>query len=162
MNRPPETSLPDATDHSADANCLHLADILSGVDGIAFQVNLLALNAAVEAARSSEPDCGAFVAAEVRRLARRSAEAAQHVQSLIGDRVGGSSDLERHAVQTMDDILASIRRVSEIVTGLGSATCAPVGTLGTQSAPAAERLRVQAHRMVQAVDRCARRPGSAA
>ncbi len=96
-----------------------IADIIGVIDGIAFQTNILALNAAVEAARAGEQGRGfAVVASEVRSLAGRSAEAAREIKSLIGasvERVERGSTLVDQAGATMDEVVASIHRVTEIV-----------------------------------------------
>ena len=97
-----------------------VADIVSVIDGIAFQTNILALNAAVEAARAGEQGRGfAVVASEVRSLAQRSAAAAKEIKVLIGDSVGkveNGSKLVEQAGSTMNDIVASIKRVTEVMT----------------------------------------------
>jgi methyl-accepting chemotaxis protein len=96
-----------------------IVDIISVIDGIAFQTNILALNAAVEAARAGEQGRGfAVVAAEVRSLAQRSAAAAKEIKSLINDsveKVDVGSRLVESAGKTMDDIVASVRRVTDIM-----------------------------------------------
>jgi len=101
-------------------------DIISVIDGIAFQTNILALNAAVEAARAGEQGRGfAVVASEVRNLAQRSAGAAKEIKELIGnsvDQVDIGSKLVKEAGATMDDVVASVRRVTDIVGEITSAT----------------------------------------
>ena len=101
-------------------------DIISVIDGIAFQTNILALNAAVEAARAGEQGRGfAVVASEVRNLAQRSAGAAKEIKELIGNSVGQvdiGSKLVKEAGATMDDVVASVRRVTDIVGEITSAT----------------------------------------
>ena len=103
-----------------------IADIIGVIDGIAFQTNILALNAAVEAARAGEQGRGfAVVAGEVRSLAQRSAEAAREIKSLISDsvqRVEQGTEQVGRAGATMDEIVASIRRVADIVAEISAAS----------------------------------------
>jgi methyl-accepting chemotaxis protein len=103
-----------------------IADIITVIDGIAFQTNILALNAAVEAARAGEQGRGfAVVAGEVRNLAQRSAAAAKEIKGLIGDsvsRVEAGSRLVDQAGRTMDEVVASVKRVSDIIGEIAAAS----------------------------------------
>jgi methyl-accepting chemotaxis protein len=152
-----------------------IADIISVIDGIAFQTNILALNAAVEAARAGEQGRGfAVVASEVRSLAGRSADAAKEIKSLISasvERVEQGTALVDKAGETMTDVVSSIRRVTDIMGEISSASneqasgVAQVGeavaqmdqatqqnaALVEEMAAAASSLRSQAAELVQAV-----------
>jgi len=103
-----------------------VADIISVIDGIAFQTNLLALNAAVEAARAGEQGRGfAVVAGEVRNLAGRSAEAAKEIKNLIGDsvqKVEHGTQLVDESGKTLDEIVAGVKKVSDIVSEIAAAS----------------------------------------
>ena len=96
-----------------------IADIIGVIDGIAFQTNILALNAAVEAARAGEQGRGfAVVASEVRSLAGRSAQAAKEIKELINasvERVETGTQLVQDAGTTMDDIVQSVQRVTDMI-----------------------------------------------
>ncbi len=158
-----------------DESSKRIADIISVIDGIAFQTNILALNAAVEAARAGEQGRGfAVVAGEVRTLASRSAEAAKEIKTLIGDsvqRVEQGSQLVGQAGTTMSEVVASIRRVTDIVGEISSASLEQShgvaqidkaitdmdqvtqqnAALVEEGAAAAESLREQARQLVQIV-----------
>jgi methyl-accepting chemotaxis protein len=103
-----------------------IVDIIGVIDGIAFQTNILALNAAVEAARAGEQGRGfAVVASEVRTLAQRSAAAAKEIKLLIDDsvsKVDAGAKLVDTAGTTMDEIVASVRRVTDIMGEISSAS----------------------------------------
>ena len=152
-----------------------IADIITVIDSIAFQTNILALNAAVEAARAGDQGRGfAVVASEVRSLAGRSAEAAKQIKQLIStsvERVGQGSKLVDQAGVTMKEVVSSIRRVTEIMSEISTASAeqsqgvAQVGdavakmdnatqqnaALVEETAAAAGSLRTQATQLVTTV-----------
>jgi methyl-accepting chemotaxis protein len=103
-----------------------IVDIISVIDGIAFQTNILALNAAVEAARAGEQGRGfAVVASEVRNLAQRSAAAAKEIKTLINDsvdKVAQGTDLADKAGQTMGEVVNSVKRVTDIMAEISAAS----------------------------------------
>jgi len=162
-----------------------IADIIGVIDGIAFQTNILALNAAVEAARAGEQGRGfAVVAGEVRNLAQRSAEAAKEIKGLIGtsvDKVEVGSRLVADAGQTMQEIVGSVQRVSDIIgeiTAAAGEQSEGIGQVNTavnqldqmtqqnaalveQSAAAAQSLKDQASRLAEVI-RVFRLEGSSA
>ena len=110
---------------SINASSKKIVEIIGVIDGIAFQTNILALNAAVEAARAGEQGRGfAVVASEVRNLAQRSAAAAKEIKTLIGDsveKVETGAKLVDQAGATMDEIVASVKRVTDIMGEISSA-----------------------------------------
>jgi methyl-accepting chemotaxis protein len=115
-----------ATMGSINDSSRKIVDIISVIDGIAFQTNILALNAAVEAARAGEQGRGfAVVASEVRTLAQRSAAAAKEIKQLIGDsveKVDTGTKLVDHTGATMREVVDSIQRVTDIMGEISSAS----------------------------------------
>jgi len=111
---------------SINSSSHQIADIIGVIDGIAFQTNILALNASVEAARAGEQGRGfAVVAAEVRNLAQRSASAAREIKGLIGDsvaKVDAGTRLVDQAGSTMDEILTSVKQVTDIMAQISLAS----------------------------------------
>ena len=152
-----------------------ITDIISVIDGIAFQTNILALNAAVEAARAGEQGRGfAVVASEVRSLAQRSADAAREIKTLIGasvEKVENGTQLVSEAGRSMEGIAAQVQRVSDLIGEISSGTSeqttgiSQVGEAVTQldqvtqqnaalveqSAAAADSLRHQAAKLAEVV-----------
>lgn len=117
-----------ATMHNIDEFARRIVDITGVIDGIAFQTNILALNAAVEAARAGEQGRGfAVVATEVRNLAQRSAVAAKEIKQLINEsaqQIAGGSALASEAGVTMNEIVAQVGRVAQIIASISSASSA--------------------------------------
>jgi len=158
-----------------NASSKKIADIIGVIDGIAFQTNILALNAAVEAARAGEQGRGfAVVAGEVRNLAQRSAQAAKEIKGLIGasvEKVESGSKLVADAGHTMQEIVGSVQRVTDIIgeiTAAASEQSDGISQVNTsvvqldqmtqqnaalveESAAAAESLKDQAAKLAKAV-----------
>jgi methyl-accepting chemotaxis protein len=157
------------------ASSKRIADIISVIDGIAFQTNILALNAAVEAARAGEQGRGfAVVASEVRSLAQRSAQAAREIKGLIGssvEKVEAGSSLVGSAGLTMGEIVNQVRTVSDLLAEISAASreqTTGIGQIGDavaqldqvtqqnaalveESAAAAQSLQAQAAQLARAV-----------
>jgi methyl-accepting chemotaxis protein len=115
-----------ATMSAINDSAKKIEDIISVIDGIAFQTNILALNAAVEAARAGEQGRGfAVVAGEVRNLAQRSASAAKEIKELITDSVNKTTEgtrLVENAGSTMEDVVSSVQRVADIISEISAAS----------------------------------------
>jgi methyl-accepting chemotaxis protein len=166
-----------ATMDEIQSSSKKIADIIAVIDGIAFQTNILALNAAVEAARAGEQGRGfAVVASEVRSLAQRSAEAAREIKGLIQasvEKVDTGSRLVANAGSTMNEIVASVQRVTDIIGEISAAASEQSSGLAQvngavtdldrmtqqnaalveQSAAAAESLKDQAQKLATVVGR---------
>ena len=164
-----------ATMEDITASSKKIADIISVIDGIAFQTNILALNAAVEAARAGEQGRGfAVVAGEVRNLAQRSAQAAREIKSLISDsveKVEAGSRQVNDAGSAMSEIVAQVKRVTDLIGEITSASLEQSSGIGQvndaitqmdqatqqnaalveESAAAAASLKEQAGKLAEAV-----------
>jgi methyl-accepting chemotaxis protein len=163
------------TMQSIHASSKKVVEIISVIDGIAFQTNILALNAAVEAARAGEQGRGfAVVASEVRSLAQRSAEAAKEIKALITDsvqQVEAGSTLVARAGSTMDEVVQSVERITGIMAEISAASAEQISgleqintaitemdsttqqnaALVEEAAAAASSLRTEAHKQAQIV-----------
>jgi methyl-accepting chemotaxis protein len=164
-----------ATMEGISASSKKIADIITVIDGIAFQTNILALNAAVEAARAGEQGRGfAVVAGEVRSLAQRSAQAAREIKSLISDsveKVDAGSHQVNEAGVAMNEIVTQVKRVTDLIGEITSASLEQSSGIGQvnqaitqmdqvtqqnaalveQSSAAAQSLKEQAARLAEVV-----------
>jgi methyl-accepting chemotaxis protein-1 (serine sensor receptor) len=164
-----------STMNDISSSARRIGDIISVIDGIAFQTNILALNAAVEAARAGEQGRGfAVVASEVRALAQRSADAAKEIKGLIGhslDKVQAGTQVAEQAGGTIQALVADVKRVSDLMRSIAEASAEQSrgvqqvnktvtemdkvvqqnASAVQQSAAAAQAMRSHAESMVRAV-----------